>query len=329
MTLGKLVEPIAACAAFALCLALAQRALPPTLEPRLAQAGAELGRVIHGHEAIAITEEVETFGPAVLLRYRDGALPARRYHTWQRATRTAAGRTSEPFDAHIAWWLGPTTRTESSAPDAATRELLSHLRVERAEVSMRSGARALPAADLIEHLEDALRGRLVAASMEPAGRRVSLELATDDGHLDALIALMEDAHTVLQPRFLRGPVNPGESWTYTLPLEGPGQERRVQIPGEARVVCTFEGMITRDGQRLALLRQRWSLRGVGHAALADITAPLALTGEGSGLALFDPVRGAIIAADLYLTQSLTVGQGEAAVVRNSQLSLSMREAQVP
>jgi hypothetical protein len=320
--LRHLIEPAAAIAALTLCVALAQLALPPSLEPQLSQAVAGLGQPALAPPApLVIDEDVETFGPAVLLRYLDGPIPARRYHIWQRAVRRAADRTSEPFDVHVAWWLGAATNLP-----AAHEPLTSQLRVERAEVSLRSGSRALPAADLIDHLEDALRGRLVASSHEPAGRHVRLRLAnaSDDQHLDALVALMEDSHTLLQPRFLRGAVNPGESWSYTLPLDGPGPERPTYVDGDAHVTCTFEGMVQRGGKRYALLRQRWTLRGEGAARLQSVTAPLRLTGQGSGVVLFDPAAGSLIAADLYITQTLTVGDAGRVVDRDTQLSLSLR-----
>jgi hypothetical protein len=318
-----LIEPVGATAALILCLVLAQAALPPTLEPQLIQAVANMGQpATPPPAALAIDEEVETFGPAILLRYLDGPIPPRRYHIWQRATRSASGRTSEPFDAHVSWWLGGSTSHAPTAP------LTTQLRVERAQVSLRSGARALPAADLIEHLEDQLRGRLVATSHESAGRHLSLRLAPapDAQHLDALLALMEDTHTLLQPRFMRGPVNIGESWSYTLPLNGPGPERPIHIDGDAHVTCTLEGMIRRDHKRYALIRQRWTLRGQGTAQLPHTAAPLLLTGEGSGLVLFDPAAGVLIDADLFIAQSLTMGTAERAVERDTQLSLAMRQA---
>lgn len=144
--------------------------------------------------------------------------------------------------------------------------------------------------------------------MRPNGRMKSWRWTSrTNPQVRQTLRLVQDAVSLLTPRFEARAVAPGESWSYVVDLGGAKGAKGLSLEGGLKVDVTLLGQTTLKDRQVLVLSHKLSLTesgkfgDVGHEA----------SGQGQGLVYFDPMLGHVVRHDLSLDVTLTAsGQAQ-------------------
>lgn len=210
-------------------------------------------------------------------------------------------------------------RFDREAAVAITR----HYEGAQAEVVAGEDKRVGPG--ITSQVEALIRGSITRTYLTPTGEPIDFEWReVPNPQARRMLYLMRDAHSFLTPRFFQGGVNPGESWSYEMPLSVEQPELGVSADGKVSIENTFEGMVVNDEARLAVIRQKLAAEASGELDSEEAEASFEVSGEGEGLVIFDVDAGRVRAADLQLSRTLDVAGTDQPASFTSEFFLGVR-----
>lgn len=196
---------------------------------------------------------------------------------------------------------------------------------ERAQAKVTGSAGQTVGAGVTSQVEELLRGSVTRLFVTSDGEPVDFEWReVPNPQARRMLFMVRDAQAFLTPRFFRGDVNPGDTWSYKRPMMVDEPKAGVRAEGEVTIDNRFLGIIKDDGRRLAVVRQTLVMEAEGGLDAEQTTAAFAIEGKGAGLVLVAIDEGKTYAADITLERRLTVEAGDEPVVYTSDIFLGLR-----
>ncbi|MFB6350170.1 MAG: hypothetical protein ABEK29_00040 [Bradymonadaceae bacterium] len=201
---------------------------------------------------------------------------------------------------------------------------------EQVGVSMQENGRPVDA-EIAAQIESLLVGTRAVSTVSSIGRPKTHEWrSVTNPQVRQTLYILRHATRLLTPHLRRDAVNPGDSWSYTLPAKSVADSQFVEsLDGKVRVRMEYVGTVERDGRRLAVLDRSIELSGGGEIQLEEEPGPrwFELSGQGSGRVLFDIERGMVVESRVNFERTLELQGPEGETrKRKGQIELYLREA---
>ncbi len=225
----------------------------------------------------------------------------------------------EPGDADLTEELGDEVTTAT-------------LRFAKPRVALRRLEREAVGRDVAAQLEHLLGGAEAAMGVTPHGRVKAFTWRSAlNPQVRPTLELIEDAITLLLPRFPTMAVNPGEQWEYEVPFVGAPLGAKASLEGGMIVEATYTGEAVLDEVPVAVGTHRLTVESSGVVTPFEEDGEDAISytieGSGDGAFAFNHDIGVLHSYEVALevTTTVVVGDGEP-VVQRVRYELATEEA---
>lgn len=217
---------------------------------------------------------------------------------------------------------------ERSADDEREAHLAVDRHYERVAAKITGADGEASGDDIAAHVERLLADAETRTLIGFQGQPIDFQWReVANPHARRTLSLVRDVHDLLTPRYLAGAVNPGDTWSYEVPIAVEEPELGLSAEGSVEVQSHFLGLLEDGESTRAVMRQRFNMAVDGEANDGD-EEPSEFRSEGAGQAdiLVDLEDGRAASADLTFERTLTVGQDDEPQVQSSEISVSLRPA---
>jgi hypothetical protein len=174
---------------------------------------------------------------------------------------------------------------------------------------------------ILSQLRDAIPGAIIHSNIETNGYLVSSQWENvPNPQIERTLSLFVDAFRLFQPRFRRTKVLPGDEWDYKINIPESMSSRPGALEGKLGVSNQFAGIVERQGERLAVVRQDYEINYSGRLT-GDNEAPSTfdVKGSGSGLLYFNIDQNTVHHQHAELERQIIFEKGGNAQTQTSQL----------
>lgn len=199
--------------------------------------------------------------------------------------------------------------------------------IEDVAVAVESGEESI-GSSIVGQVESLLLGTRETVAVDAIGRVDDFEWTTvTNPQVRQTLRMLKHARVLATPRFRRGAINVGESWSYEFVPEVPVGDAIRSMEGKTEVEATLVGVRRRDECRCAVVERSFDISADGSVEPdRGDEYGFELSAEGEGRALFDVDRGMLVESRVDLSRRLRILEGpDRRSMRRGRLKIVVRD----